>query len=280
MNTLGYRGIMISQVGNDDLGKRALDQMTELGMETAFISTTSAYPTGTVKITLDEQRNVDFEIIPDVAYDFIEYTEARANVMAQADCVCFGTLAQRQETSRQTLAALLEHCSGRYRLYDINLRKECYTTELVQTSLQRSDILKLNHEEVTVVTDMYGFPPTNLPGFAASLFRETPVQICVVTLGDNGAFAASRAGEQVYVPAYKVELTDTCGAGDGFTAGFLHSLLQEQSLQEACRFGNALGAMVAARSGATEVIAPEEIQRFVQQGQTVEPDAAFAEFLP
>ncbi len=279
INSLGYRGVMISQVGNDDLGDQALKQMIALGMETNFIQGTSEYPTGTVEISLDENKNPDYFIVPNVAYDYIQYTDELDELIAKAECLCFGSLIQRTEVSRKTLKRLLDGFSGKYALYDINLRKNCYTIEIIKTTMERSNILKLNDGEMVEVAQMYELPDKNISGFTDGLFQKTPLEICVVTLGNRGAFVASKDGEKVYEPAYKVDLIDSCGSGDAFTAGFLHMLLENRGLREACKFGNALGAMVAEQHGATQMIAYEEIEPFMRKRETIGVESQFEEYI-
>ena len=269
IHTLGYRGVMISRVGNDAYGRQALEQMAALGMETAFIQQGDDHPTGTVEIYFDKHKNPDYTIIPEVAYDYIAYTDQITALIKEAECLCFGSLAKRSAASRATLHRILDVFCGPYALYDINLRKNCYTPEIIRASMERSTILKLNHEEMAEFAAMYGIPVASMQAFSDALFRQTPLQYCLITLGAQGAFAASREGESVYEPAYKVKLIDPCGSGDAFSAGFLHTLLQGGSLREACRFGNALGAMVAEQAGATQVITPPEIEAFMQERETV-----------
>ena len=264
VNSLGYEGLMISQLGNDTLGNQALQQMIDLEMNTQYIQRTADYPTGTVDVKVDEQGAPDFTIIPDVAYDFIQYSEELDQLIARAECFCFGTVAQRSEVSRNTLAKLLEQFTGQYALFDINLRKDCYTTEVIEASLAKSDILKLNDAEVSVVARIYGIPDQSIPEFTAGLLRKTSLKYCLVTLGGRGAFAASDRGEFVYAPAYKIRVVDSCGAGDAFTAGFLCTLLKNKGLRAACKFGNALGARVAEQHGATQVVTYEDIDRFMR----------------
>jgi len=265
INSLGYRGVMISQLGQDAFGDQALAQMIALGMETPFIQRTSEYPTGTVVITLDERKNPDFTIIPNVAYDYIRHTAEMEELVRKAECLCFGTVAQRSDVSRKTLEKVLAAFSGKYALYDINLRKNCYTAEIVKASIVKSHILKLNEHEMPVVAQMYGLPDTSIPQFADGLFQKTALHYCLVTLGERGAFAASNDGEKVYAPAYRVNLVDTCGSGDSFTAGFLYTLLENKGLRQACQFGNALGAMVAEQPGATQPVTYAEIERFMRE---------------
>ena len=109
-------------------------------------------------------------------------------------------------------------------------------------------------------------------------FQKTSLEYCLVTLGEWGAFAASKQGENVYAPAYTINVVDSCGAGDAFTAGFLHMLLQNQGLRKACKFGNALGAMVAEQHGATQTITPEEIEGFMQTRKTIVAPAEFQKY--
>jgi fructokinase len=270
VNSLGYRGVMISQLGNDAFGDQALEQMMALGLDTGFIQRTSEYPTGTVNITLDENKNPDFTIIPNVAYDYIRHTLEMDGLMNQADCLCFGTVAQRSEVSQRTLAMLLDAFTGQYTLCDINLRKQCYTPDAIKASLRHSTILKLNDGEMPVVAEIYGLPDHSIPEFAEGLFLTTPVKYCLVTLGAQGAFAASKDGEKVYEPGYRVELVDTCGSGDAFTAGFLAAFFQHKGLREACQFGNALGAMVAEQHGATQPVAYDDIVTFMQERERTE----------
>ncbi len=272
VNSLGYRGVMISQLGNDVFGDQALGQMTALRMDTDFIQRTSEYPTGTVEIQLDEKKNADFTILPDVAYDYIRHTAEMDELVRNAECLCFGTVAQRSEVSRRTLENLLKGFSGRYVLFDINLRKNCYTTEVIKSSLPGSTILKLNEHELPVVAQLYGLQDKTLHEFAEGLLQKTSLQYCLVTLGEQGAFAASRTGEHVYEPAYQIDLADTCGAGDAFTAGFLYALLEEKELRTACKFGNALGAMVAEQPGATQTVTYQEIEHFMQQRKTIDTE--------
>lgn len=148
------------------------------------------------------------------------------------------------------------------KILDINLRKDCYSPETIEGSLARADILKLNDQEARPRADFFGLPGDSLEGIAEGLLGRGRLSHVVVTLGARGVLAVSSRGERVYEPGYEVEVVDTCGSGDAFAAGFFHRLLEGGSLREACRLGNALGAMVAARAGATAPIAPAEIEAF------------------
>jgi fructokinase len=276
INTLGNRGIMISRVGNDALGKKAITQMQSLGIDTEHIQRDEQYPTGTVEIMLDEARNPDYTIIEEVAYDHIESTAEVLRAVKKADSFCFGTLAQREERSAAALREMLGVFQGNYCIYDINLRKNCYNAQNIEYSLQQANILKLNEDETAELSRIYGIPDNVLPDFAAGLIEKTDLKYVLITLGERGVIACSNNGERVYVPGFLIDLADPCGSGDAFTAAFLDSLLKKRPLGEACRYGNALGALVAAQNGATGMIDPGRLEAFVQEREAESIDERFA----
>ncbi len=268
VHSLQYQSRMVSRLGRDEYGQLAWERIQRLGMDTHFIQWDDTKPTGTVRITLDERNQPDYYIVPDVAYDEIQYTDEILDAASQADCICFGTLAQRSETSRRTLWRILENASHALKLLDINLRKNCYSTETIQQSLQQADVLKLNELEAPFLAELFSLPK-DIPGFCAALMKRWPLSQCLVTLGERGVFAASLEGTAVYEPGYSVQLVDPCGSGDAFTAGFLDQFFRGRPLRECCRFGNALGALVATQPGATVPISLEEIQRFMESNLPV-----------
>ena len=263
VNSLGDRGAVVTRLGRDDLGRQAVQQMRAMGMELAHVQWDDALPTGTVQISFDAQGEPDYYIVPDVAYDRIELTDALLDVAASADCICFGTLSQRAETSRGTLQRLLSAAEGPLKLLDINLRKHCYSRETVTESLQHADILRLNDGEVRLLSGLLGVMHTTVSGFADEIMRRWELAYCVTTLGERGAFMASREGAKAYVPGCKVEVVDPCGSGDAFTAACIHGLLQGRPMVDCLEAGNALGAMVAAQRGATVPIRPSELEAFM-----------------
>ena len=279
LRSLGHRSLIVSRLGNDELGKKARDRIAALGMEETCLQWDNLYPTGTVKIHLDDAKNPDYTIVENVAYDFIEFSDRLAETIEDTDCLCFGTLAQRSAVSRQTLQRILSTFSGKFRLLDINLRKNCYSDQTLYDSLKQANILKLNNEELDVLTDLLGLRGDSTPDQAEHLLQYAGLAYCVVTLGESGAFAISKRGEKIYRPGYRVKLVDPCGAGDGFAAGFIHALLQGESLMQACRLGTALGAMVAQQQGATQPISDEEIMAFINLNHPDITDKAFTDFM-
>ena len=264
VNSLGDRGLIVSRLGRDQLGEKAQDRVVALGMDTRYIQWDDQLPTGTVQVSLDESNNPDFYIVPGVAYDNIETSDELLRAAAAADCFCFGTLIQRTPRARQTLEDLLHASPQSLKLLDINLRKECYTRETVVLSLHAADILKLNEEEAWQLMEMFEMSARDIPSFSKEAMERWSLSYCLVTLGERGAFVASKEDEAVYAPGYKVGVVDTCGSGDAFTAGFIHQLLRGRALAECCDMGNAMGAMVASQKGATTPLSSADITLFME----------------
>jgi fructokinase len=268
VHSLGDAGWMVSRLGRDTLGRKAYDKVIELGLDPALLQWDDDAPTGTVQVSLDADNNPDYVIIPNVAYDRIVLTAELVDVAQNADCLCFGTLAQRAATSGETLAQLLEKATGALKFLDINLRKDCYDEHSVAFSLGHADVLKLNEDEAHSLGEMLGISHRTLGAFCESIVAEWGVQFCLVTLGEKGAFGYAADGEQTYAPGYRVTVTDSLGSGDAFSAGFVHKILRGAALDEAVAFGNILGAIVATQTGATAPIPRAEIERF--QDQSIE----------
>jgi len=274
VNSLGDTGLMVSRLGRDELGRKAFEQVIQLGLDTTYIQWDDHFPTGTVQVSFDKENNPDYVIIPNVAYDQIELTDVLLGVASTADCLCFGTLSQRSGKSRRTIEQLLAESGESLKLLDINLRKDCYSMETVTFSLQKADILKLNEDEAHQLGDMLDISHRSLLEFCQEASRKWSLKFCLVTLGEKGAFVLSDDGQKVYVPGYKVSLVDSLGSGDAFSAGFVHKILRGASITEACEFGNVLGALVASNKGATSLITLDEIERFCNQDyqRIIHPD--------
>jgi fructokinase len=258
IHSLGNEATMISAIGSDVLGKKALEAMSRLQMSGRYIQIKPGSPTGTVNVFFDEFKNPDYEIIRDVAYDIITFSDDLEELIGQADCICFGTLAQRSLISRQTLSRLLRSFRGTCRFYDLNLRKGCYTAEIILSSLQNADILKLNEHEALALKRILSLKSTGLVDICRELAGLYQLQVCVVTLEERGSLAVPSGSDPVYTPGYQTAIVDPLGAGDAFSAGFVDALLRKKPLREACETGNLLGALVVGQKGATQAISPEK----------------------
>ncbi len=263
INSLGELGGIASRLGSDALGQMALERLARLGMDAALVQTDAAHPTGTVPVTLDARGNPDYTILPNVAYDHLEATPELLRVAGEADCICFGTLIQRAPTARETLQVLLDGSPASLKLLDLNLRRDCYTPETIAGSLDRADILKLNENEAAFLAAQYGLR-SDLPELAADLLSRWELEVVVITLGEHGVIARDQSCGAVHVPGFRVQVADTCGSGDAFTAAFLHAWMHGWPLVESCQLGNALGALVAAQTGATEVVERSALTALLQ----------------
>jgi fructokinase len=264
VHSLGNTGYIVSSLGDDDLGREARRAVVDLALDTAYLQSDPNHPTGTVNIWFDKDGRPDFHIVPGVAYDHVELTEELCEGVRGADCLCFGSLAQRAGKSRDTVRGLIEEAGKALKFFDINMRKECYNSEILVYSLGKADVLKLNEDEARELADMLGVDGSDVVKFCRQVLEKESLQYCVVTLGPKGAFAVSDDGEEVYDPGYEVELADVLGAGDAFSAGFVDRLLAGASLREACEYGNLLGAIVATQKGATQPISAQGVELFRQ----------------
>jgi fructokinase len=278
VNSLGDRGLIVTRLGRDDYGRKALDQLTALGMEATHVQQDDRRPTGTVQVSLDGKRNPEFLIVPEVAYDFIEVTHEALELAAAADCFCFGTLAQRAPVTRLTLHRLLDVSSACTKFLDINLRKDCYSIQTITESLSRANILKMNLQEAHYLAELFGISLSTLPDFCAEMMEEWTLSCCLVTLGEYGAFAASVHNDKVYMPGLEINVADTCGSGDAFSAGFIHEYLRRKPLADCCRYGNLLGALAATRHGGTAPISPVELDRFAATRHRLLRESKLEEF--
>lgn len=264
--SLGDRARLVTRLGRDELGRRAFEALSSLGLETAFVQWDEHKPTGTVPVKIDGRGVPEFRIVPDVAYEFIEPADELLALAAEADAVYFGTLGQRGEVSRRTLSRVLEAAPRALRFLDINLRKDCDSADVVEGSLSRAQVLKLNEGEARELRRRFGLGGDTPAALAREIRERWSLRACVVTLGEEGALAVSPE-EEVAVAGRRVRVVDTVGSGDAFSAAFLSRYLAGRPLRECCRFGNDLGALVAAKKGATAPISREEIERFAGASQ-------------
>lgn len=265
VHELGDKALFVSRLGRDELGEKAHQQVVSLGLSDVLLQWDEKYPTGTVEVSFDDNHNPDYLIIPHVAYDYIELSDKLITTAEESDCICFGTLIQRAEQSKKTLKVILDNAERAIKLCDINLRKKCYSRQTVEESLKMTDILKLNREEVYLLIDLLGMKVENILDFCKKVVEQWSLKYCLVTFGEKGALAFSEHGSKIYDPGYRVLLKDSLGCGDAFSAGFISKILCGKTVEEACQYGNRLGAFVATQSGATQKIDPNDFETFFQR---------------
>ncbi len=267
--SLGVSTLLVSRVGTDGRGAAAVDALRRMGVESSGIETDPHYPTGTVPVTFRADGSHDFTIVRDVAFDHIEAAGVGSAAAETAECLAFGTLAQRSPASRRALQRLLDRSAARLRVCDVNLRRDCYAEESLRFSLEQANILKLSSDEIPELARLEAGFPVDPAAFCAEALAGWNLDTVVVTRGAGGAVAANARGETADVPGLAVDVADTIGCGDAFTAAFVESLLAGRRLVEACARGNALGALVAATRGGTEPVHARRIEELLgRQGRT------------
>jgi len=249
---LGDRGVAASRLGNDTLGKEAVQKLAGLGVETSFIQADGAHPTGTVKVSVDSRGEPAFEIIGPVAWDFLEWETSWQSLAKQADAVCFGTLAQRAPGSRETIRKFLGNVRpGAVRIFDVNLRQSFYSKEILAQSLRLAEILKLNHEELPRVAKLLELPENEGEEVTARrLLQAHGLRLVCMTRGGRGSILVSENGFDEHA-GFPVRVVDTVGAGDAFTAALAHHFLRGASFARMNEAANRMGAWVASQAGAT-----------------------------
>jgi fructokinase len=246
---LGDHGMVASRVGGDALGIKALRRMEELGLDTTHVQRDGAHPTGTVKVELNAEGQPRFEITPSVAWDFLEWTEEWWRLTQSADALCFGSLAQRSEKSRQTIRRFMEATpASAVKIFDVNLRQSYYSSEIIAASMRAADIVKLNDEELPRVMSLLGLPHKDEKSSAGQLTGAYDLKMVCVTRGAHGSLLV-RGEEWSEHLGFRVKVADTVGSGDAFTAGLVHEYLRGAPLQKMNETANRVGAWVASQVG-------------------------------
>lgn len=246
---MGDQGIVASRVGEDSRGLDALRRMEELGLDIDHVQTDREYPTGTVSVELDGYGVARYEIAAPVAWDFLEWTRDWQQLAESADAVCFGSLAQRSAVSRATIRRFLAAAAGTLKVFDVNLRQSFYSAETLSASMRLADIVKLNDEELPRIMGLFKFAHRDDLSSARNLLREYDLSLVCVTRGGRGSLLVREQDSSVH-PGFKVQVADTVGSGDAFTAGLVHEYLHGAPLDLMNEVANLVGAWVASEVGA------------------------------
>lgn len=250
-SVLGDRGIVASRVGVDQLGAEAKQKLSGLGLDCQYVQDDADHATGTVQVCVDASGQPKFEIKESVAWDFVAWTREYEDLAAQADAVCFGSLAQRSPGSRETIRRFLSAApASSIKVFDVNLRQSFFSAEIIQDSLRRADIAKLNHEELPRVMELAGLPQAEMHPAMHDLLNGFDLKLICVTRGENGSILCTREAVDEH-PGLKIQVKDTVGAGDAFTAGLVYCCLRRTSLKAMNEVANRMGAWVASNVGAT-----------------------------
>lgn len=250
VSQFGLPSYVVSAVGDDDLGREIIENFTAKGLKQLIADV--PYPTGTVQVEIDQSGVPQYEIKENVAWDNIPYTERLESLAERTTAVCFGSLAQRNVVSRNTINRFLDVVSRNEEnliVFDVNLRQGFYNKEILCNSMKRCNILKINDEELVTVSRMFGYPGIDLQDKCWILLGKYNLKMLILTCGINGSYVFT-PGNVSFQPTPKVEVADTVGAGDSFTAAFISSVLKGKSVSEAHSLAVRTSAFVCTEKGA------------------------------
>lgn len=257
VSQFGLPGYVVSAVGDDALGKEIVENFTSKGLNQLIAEV--PYPTGTVQVEIDQAGIPQYDIKENVAWDNIPYTDSLEALAKRTKAVCFGSLAQRNVVSRDTINRFLDampQSDDSLVVFDVNLRQGFYNKEILCNSMSRCNILKINDEELVTVSRMFGYPGIDLQDKCWILLGKYNLKMLILTCGINGSYVFT-PGNVSFQPTPKVEVADTVGAGDSFTAAFIASILKGRSVQEAHSRAVQTSAYVCTKKGAMPILPAE-----------------------
>ncbi len=244
----GLNTIAVSALGKDALADETIKALKDNGLN--YFMPKVDYPTGTVQVTLSGDGIPAYEIKENVAWDNIPYTAEIADIAKHSKAVCFGSLAQRNITSWATIKQFLDDTPADcLKIFDINLRQQFFTKNVIEESLKRCNILKINDEELVVMNHLFGYEGLDMRGTCEKILTDYNLQMLVLTCGTNGSYVFTPTVTS-FQETPKVEVADTVGAGDSFTGSFCAAILNGKSIEEAHQIAVKVSAYVCTQNGA------------------------------
>ena len=223
------------------------------------------YPTGTVQVELDDEGVPTYNIKENVAWDNIPFTPEIEAAAKRACAVCFGTLAQRNDVSKATIQQFLSTTSKEcLKIFDINLRQTFYTKEIIKESLQACDVLKINDEELITIGRLFGYPGLDIEDKCWLILGKYNLKMLILTCGVNGSYVFAPAAKS-FVETPTVDVVDTVGAGDSFTAAFTAAILSGETIEKAHEFAVEVSAYVCTQNGAMPTLPKQFTEKLVQK---------------
>ena len=244
--------IAISALGNDNLAEETIEALDEHQLK--YLMPRVPYPTGTVQVTLAEGGIPIYDIKENVAWDNIPFTPEIEEIAKSCRAVCYGSLAQRNVVSRENIQRFLDATPADcMKIFDINLRQNFYSKEIIQESLRRCNVLKINDEELVIIGRMFGYPGLDIENKCWLILGKYDLDMLVLTCGTNGSYVFKH-GQMSFLETPKVEVADTVGAGDSFTGSFCAAMLNGMSVVEAHKLAVEVSAYVCTQNGAMPTI--------------------------
>ncbi len=254
---MGARALPISRVGDDPDGRAILQAMKDKRLDTHCVQVDPAHPTGIVRVAVSAEGEPSYTIVENAAYDFLEWQAPLAGPLSRCDAVCFGSLAQRHPAGRAGILRMLDEAKNALKVYDVNLRQNFFSREILAEGFRRSQVVKLNGAELEVLKKLFA---SDFTGGVRGFMERYGIELMAVTSGAEGC-TIYRGDEEVRAPGLKVAVADTVGSGDAFTASLILSCLKRLPPAEIGREANLWGAYVATQRGGTPEIRPGAINR-------------------
>lgn len=258
---LGNQAVVASRVGRDEPGREALAQLRQRGIVTSYVQVDETHPTGSVGVEIGERGEARYELNLGSAWDYLEWSDAWEELAGRAHAVGFGTLGQRERVARDTIIRFLEKTRpDTLRIFDVNLCHAFFTTEMLTSSLELATILKLNHKELGTVARMVGLDSQGEEALCRQLMERFEIALVAITRGEQGSLLITREETRGH-PGFQIEVADTIGAGDAFTAALVHFYLRGAPLDLINEAANRLGGWLATHTGATPEASPQTLKR-------------------
>ncbi len=255
VSQFGFDGYALSAIGDDKLGNEIIESLNNKKLKFQIAKT--EYPTGTVQVTVDDKGIPQYEICENVAWDNIPFSSQMETLARKAKTVCFGSLAQRNSVSRNTIKHFLSLVpDDALKVFDINLRQHFFTKEIIEDSLNECHILKINDDEILVLNKLLKVDSADEVESCRFFIEKYNLKMVVLTKGTNGSYVVTKDIIS-FKPTPVVHVVDTVGAGDSFTAAFISSLLNGKSIEEAHSLAVEVSAYVCTQHGAMPVIPSE-----------------------
>jgi len=259
LNKLGISTGIMSRIGNDEEGRKLFSLISEWGINTSLLQTDNEQPTSRVIASLNDNNEVSYEIGFPVAWDFIAESNSLGGQLAKANYLVYGSLASRNEVTRNTLFSLLE--SSTIKIFDVNLRPPFIETGLLHKLLQKADIIKFNQAELEKVQELFNGSFENQAAKAAFVINTFGAQMVIVTKGATGA-SCYTANSNYHTPGKPVEVNDTIGSGDAFLASFVAGLVNGDDPAENLKDAVAMGAFITTKKGGCPAYDLPELYQF------------------
>ena len=265
VNALGQTGVLVSRVGDDPDGNALLQTLGRNGVDVSYVSRDPERATGWVAVTLDDRKQPVFRCNKDAPYDYLKWDSRWPELIERSDAVIFGTFAQRTALSAATTRRFLDECTASVRVFDLNIRAwNEHVRQVIRDSLPRTDLLKLNDAELKKLRELFPGLPESEEDALYVLIDMFGLKLACLTLGEEGC-VVSDGDRLVRSPGLSVDVVDTTGAGDAFTAAMTVRYLAGDTLEETAASANRLAAFVCTREGAAPEYSAEEQEGIIRR---------------